>query len=164
MDEEFFDIVNERDEIIGREPRSVVHARGLRHRAVHVLVFNSAGQLFLQKRSMAKDNDPGLWDSSCSGHVDAGEDYDTGGERELLEEIGLQPTLPLKSLFKTDACELTGWEFARVYRTIAEGPFTLHPDEIDEGRWLTPEQLTKAIAGAPERYSPTLRLIWERLQ
>ena len=59
MNEDIFDVVNERDEIIGREPRSVVHARELRHRAVHVLVFNAVGQLFLQKRSMAKDNDPG---------------------------------------------------------------------------------------------------------
>ena len=67
--------------MIGREPRSVVHARGLRHRAVHVLVFNSAGELFLQKRSMTKDNDPGLWDSSCSGHVDAGETYDEAAVR-----------------------------------------------------------------------------------
>jgi isopentenyldiphosphate isomerase len=87
MNEDIFDVVNDDDEIIGREPRSVVHARGLRHRAVHVLVFNAAGQLFLQKRSMTKDNDPGLWDSSCSGHVDSGESYAVAAERELMEEI-----------------------------------------------------------------------------
>ena len=56
VNEDIFDVVNERDEIIGREPRRVVHARGLRHRAVHVLVYNVAGQLFLQKRAMTKDN------------------------------------------------------------------------------------------------------------
>ena len=53
MNEDIFDVVNDDDEIIGRELRSIVHARGLLHRAVHILVYNAAGQLFLQKRSMA---------------------------------------------------------------------------------------------------------------
>ena len=76
MSEEIFDVVNERDEVIGQQPRSEVHRLGLMHRAVHVLVFNAAGQVFLQKRSMKKDRQPGLWDSSASGHMDTGEDYD----------------------------------------------------------------------------------------
>ena len=50
-----FDVVNDRDEVIGQEPRPEVHRLGLRHRAVHVLVFNSRGEVFLQKRSMKKD-------------------------------------------------------------------------------------------------------------
>ena len=61
MNEDIFDVVNDDDEIIGRELRSVVHARELLHRAVHVLVYNAAGQLFLQKRSMAKDTDWSDW-------------------------------------------------------------------------------------------------------
>ena len=74
MSEEIFDVVNERNEVIGREPRSVVHRTGLKHRAVHILVFNARGELFLQKRSMAKDCFPGAWDSSASGHLDCGDD------------------------------------------------------------------------------------------
>jgi isopentenyldiphosphate isomerase len=58
MSEEIFDIVNERDEVIGRLPRSQVHREGRKHRAVHVLVFNARGEIFLQKRSMAKDTFP----------------------------------------------------------------------------------------------------------
>src|ERR1041384_1701595 len=88
MSEEWFDVVNVRDEVVGRALRREVHARGLWHRAIHVLVFNAAGQVFLQKRSMLKDLSPGLWDSSCSGHLDAGEDYDGAAVRELAEEIG----------------------------------------------------------------------------
>ena len=89
MPEEIFDVVNERDEVIDRQPRSEVHRLGLKHRAVHVLVFNSRGETFLQKRSMTKDREPGKWDSSTSGHVDSGEDYDACAVRELREEIGL---------------------------------------------------------------------------
>ena len=75
MAEEIFDVVNERDEVVDQKPRAEVHRLGLLHRAVHILVFNSAGQVFLQKRSMSKDTHPGTWDSSTSGHVDSGEDY-----------------------------------------------------------------------------------------
>ena len=89
MPEEIFDIVNERDEVVGQAPRKEVHARGLWHRAVHVLVFNARGGVFLQKRSIKKDRQPGVWDSSCSGHVDSGEAYDETAMRELREEIGL---------------------------------------------------------------------------
>ena len=163
MDEDIFDVVNEHDEVVDQLPRSLVHAQGLRHRAVHVLVFNNKGQVFLQLRSKTKDNDPGLWDNSCSGHVDAGESYAVAAERELMEEIGLLVETPLEPLFKIDACEDTGQEFVWVYQTQSEGPFTLNTDEIDAGRWLSPEDVTKAVAETPEKYSPSFRLIWKRL-
>src|SRR5712671_4334508 len=136
MSEDIFDLVNERDEVIGQAPRQEVHARGLWHRAVHVLVFNARGEVFLQKRSMKKDIAAGKWDSSSSGHLDSGEDYDACAVRELREEIGLEllfheppsaeapphPTLSpggregglrpgrdqrLSRLFKIDACKET---------------------------------------------------------
>src|SRR5277367_541816 len=88
-EDEIFDVVNDRDEVIGRATRGEVHRLGLKHRAVHVLVFNGRGELFLQKRSLKKDTHPGAWDSSTSGHLDQGEDYDAGALRELREEIGL---------------------------------------------------------------------------
>src|SRR3954454_11229811 len=114
--EEWFDVVNERDEVIGRELRRIVHASGLWHRAVHVLVFDGARRVFLQKRSMLKDLSPGLWDSSCSGHLDAGEDYDAAAARELAEEIGvrLEPGNAPTRWFRIEACEQTGWEFVWV--------------------------------------------------
>ena len=163
MNEDIFDVVNDDDEIIGRELRSVVHSRGLLHRAVHVLVYNAAGQLFLQKRSMTKDNDPGLWDSSCSGHVDSGESYAVAAERELMEEIDLLVDEPMEELFKIEASARTGFEFAVIYRTESEGPFTLCPEEIDEGRWFTSEEIDNALANEPEKFSPTFKIVWARL-
>src|ERR1035438_4649283 len=97
MSEEIFDIVNECDEVIDRQPRREVHQLGLKHRAVHVLVFNSRGEVFLQKRSLKKDTAAGLWDSSTSGHLDSGEDYDACAVRELREEIGLEVESDRKS-------------------------------------------------------------------
>ena len=163
MPEEIFDIVNDRDEVIGRKPRSEVHARGLLHRAVHVLVFNSRGQIFLQKRSMKKDRQPGTWDSSCSGHVDSGEDYDQTAVRELREEIGLSLPAPPQRLFKINACEETDAEFVWVYRCENNGPFQLHPDEIETGDWFTPEHVSQWIKEKPSEFAPAFVYIWELL-
>src|SRR5213078_1337255 len=104
MAEDIFDVVNERDEVVGSKPRSEVHRHGLKHRAVHVLVFNSRGEIFLQKRSMHKDTFPGVWDSSSSGHLDSGEDYDTCALREVAEELGVKLDCCPQRLFKIEAC------------------------------------------------------------
>ena len=162
MSEEFFDVVNERDEVIGRAPRREVHARGLWHRAMHVLVFNARGDVFLQKRSMKKDTARGKWDSSSSGHLDAGETYDIAAVREVREEIGLHlPQTPVR-LFKIDACRETGWEFCWIYRAESEGPFVLHPDEIETGGWFTPAAVTNWITDKPEDFASCLVLIWQK--
>jgi len=163
MSEEIFDVVNERDEVIDRKPRSEVHARGLWHRAVHVLVFNLRGEVFLQKRSMKKDTAAGLWDSSASGHLDSGEDYDACAVRELCEEIGLRLMQTPQRLFKIDARTETGWEFCWIYRCESEGPFVLHPDEIETGRWFAPEKVTRWVAKSPQDFASAFRLIWKLL-
>ena len=170
MSEDIFDIVNERDEVIGRATRREVHARGLRHRAVHVLVFNLRGEVFLQKRSMLKDTAKGKWDSSSSGHLDCGEDYDTCAVRELREEIGLDiasqtsatgASPPLEKLLKIDTCAETGWEFCWVYRCRSEGPFQLHPEEIETGGWFAPEKVSSWVAERPQDFASAFRLVWK---
>ena len=160
MTEEIFDVVNERDEVVDRKPRREVHARGLLHRAVHVLVFNARGEVFLQKRSMSKDTSPGLWDSSASGHLDSGEDYDYCAVRELREEIGLMVEHSPERLFRIAACAETGQEFVWVYRLKNEGPFTLHPDEIERGGWFATEMVTAWVADRPDEFASAFRLIW----
>ena len=163
MSEEIFDIVNERDEVVGQAPRKEVHARGLWHRAVHVLVFNSRGEVFLQKRSMLKDTAKGKWDSSSSGHLDTGEDYDACAVRELREEIGLALARTPERLFKIGACRETGWEFCWIYRCASEGPFTLHPEEIERGEWFAPGFVSKWVAEKPEDFASAFVRIWRKL-
>ncbi len=161
--DEWFDVVNARDEVIGQKTRRVVHATGLWHRAVHVLVFDAAGRIFLQKRSMKKDLSPGLWDSSCSGHLDAGEDYDTAAVRELGEEIGVRLSAPPERWFRIEACVETGWEFCWIYRLRHEGPFELHPEEIERGEWIAVAEVARRLAARPEDYCSSFTLIWQRV-
>lgn len=160
--EEWFDVVDEVDTVVSRATRREVHARGLRHRAVHVLVFNRAGELFLQKRSLNKDTAPGAWDSSASGHVGGGEAYDACAVRELREEIGLHAPTPTRWL-RLPACDETGQEFVWVYRLEAEGPFTLHPEEIERGAWLALAEITRRVREQPAAFASSFRLIWQRL-
>ena len=162
MPDEIFDVVNERDDVIGRQTRNEVHRLGLMHRAVHVLVFNDRGQVFLQKRSLTKDRQPGLWDSSASGHVDSGEEYDACAVRELQEEIGLVLQAPPRRLFKLAASAETDQEHVWVYQCEAEGPFTLHPDEIERGDWFAPGEVTRWMDERPEEFASAFRVIWSR--
>jgi isopentenyl-diphosphate delta-isomerase type 1 len=162
MSEEIFDVVNERDEVIGRAPRSEVHRRKLNHRAVHVLVFNARGELYLQKRSMQKDCFPGAWDSSAAGHLGQGEAYDACAMREVREELGVQLAEVPERLFKVEACADTGHEFVWVYQCRHEGPFTLHPEEIERGGWFTPAAVSEWMRAKPSEFASGLVLIWRR--
>lgn len=158
--EEWFDVVNERDEVVGRATRKQVHATGLWHRAVHVLVFDRTGRVFLQKRSMLKDLSPGLWDSSCSGHLDSGEDYDHAAVRELGEEIGVKIQAPPDRWFRLDACAETGWEFVWVYRMNYDGPITVDPAEIQYGEWVSPAEVSARMKAKPGDFCPSFNLLW----
>jgi len=162
--DELFDVVDENDAVTGRAPRREVHRLGLRHRAIHVLVFNRAGQVYLQKRSMTKDTFPGAWDSSCSGHVDSGEDYDGTTVRELREEIGLAVSATPRRLFKIAACEDTGQEFVWVYRCEHEGPMSPNPAEVERGEWFHPPEVSRWVEEKPHDFARAFRLIWRMLK
>jgi isopentenyl-diphosphate delta-isomerase type 1 len=164
MSEEIFDVVNDRDEVIGQRARSEVHRLGLQHRAVHVLVFNAQGQLFLQKRARWKEDFPGTWDSSAAGHLGTGEDYDDCARRELEEELGLARAPALERVFKLAACPQTGQEHVWVYRCQCEGPFSLHPDEIEEGAWFTHEQISRWMEERPGDFAGGFQLLWSRFR
>lgn len=161
MSEEIFDIVDDRDRVIGKQTRQEIHRRGLKHRAVHVLVVNERGEVYLQKRSFKKDTFPGAWDSSSSGHVDSGETYDACAVRETREEIGLFLKRAPKRLFKIEACPQTGLEFVWVYRSEFNGPFRLNPDELECGAFFKPDHVNRWMAERPRDFADAFRLVWK---
>lgn len=158
MSEELFDVVDASDQVIGRAPRSVVHARQWLHRAVHILVFNPLGEVLIQQRSAAKDEYPLRYTSSASGHLHAGEDYLPAAQRELAEELGL--TAPLEFLRKFPAGPETSYEHSALYRTVSAQPLLTDPEEIASTRWISPTELTTWMASSPDDFTPCFRTLW----
>jgi len=161
VSEELLPVVNENDEVVGLEKRGVIHQKKLLHRAVHVLVFNSDGKVYLQRRSMLKDAAPGKWDSSASGHVDAGEDYDVSAERELEEELNIKSKPVLEKVGKLPASRQTGMEFTMIYKTHSDEPPQPNPHEIMDGTWVTPEELDQWIEQESKAFAGCFRLVWK---
>ena len=155
---EIFDVVDENDRVISQASRHEVHRRGLRHRAVHVFVFNRRGDLFLQKRSRWKDKHPGQWDSSAAGHVNAGDTFADTAPREIHEELGVE--VRPEEIATLAACENTGWEFVRLFRAEHEGPFNLPPAEIESGAFFSVEQITRWITARPQDFAPGFLECW----
>jgi 16S rRNA (adenine1518-N6/adenine1519-N6)-dimethyltransferase len=158
---ERFAVVDEADRVVGDATRAEVHGNNLLHRAVHILVFNLQGELFLQKRSRWKDRHPCLWDSSAAGHVGAGEDYDAAATRELKEELGL--TAELTRVAKLPASEKTGQEFIWLYRTEHEGPFELARREIEYGEFFPTDIVAEWIKARPDDFAPGFIECWRAL-
>jgi len=138
---EFFDIVDEQDQVIGQAPRSQCHGDpSLVHRVAHVLVFNSRGELLLQKRSQRKDIQPGRWDTSVGGHLDPGEDYRTAAEREMHEELGISG-VPLTFLYYSRIRNDIESENVATYLIRYDGSIEFSVDEIDEVRFWTADEI-----------------------
>ncbi|HEY6913210.1 MAG TPA: NUDIX domain-containing protein, partial [Paludibacter sp.] len=116
----------------------------LLHPVVHLHVFNSAGELYLQKRNTNKDIQPGKWDTSVGGHVDFGEEVPEALYREVREELGIIDYEPkfvtrYKFVSKQEA------ELVNVYFTVYDGEIQPDPAEISEGRFWSIGEIKNQI-------------------
>jgi len=160
VSQEWFDLVDLEGNPVGRALRSDCHGNPeLLHQAVHVLVKNAKGELFLQKRSLEKDVQPGKWDMSVGGHVDAGEEPDAAALRELREELGVTGPLPEYHYHYIWESEIER-EYIRTYSVESEGPFALQPEEIDEGRFWTREEIEGSLGQGI--FTPNFEFEWPR--
>jgi 16S rRNA (adenine1518-N6/adenine1519-N6)-dimethyltransferase len=155
---EQFAVVDEMDRVTEAATRRKVHGNNLRHRAVHIFLFNSSGEILLQKRSRWKDRHPNVWDSSAAGHVGAGEEYDATATRELHEELGV--TANLTRIGHLPASENTGQEFIWLYRGEHDGPFTPAASEIDAVQFFAPDAIARWIGERPGDFAPGFLECW----
>ena len=160
MDEEFFDVVDEHDNVINTLSRSEVHRQKLRHRAVHVFLFRSDGKMLIHLRTADKTEFPSVWTSSASGHVSSGEDYASSAERELTEELGIVANI--ERTMKVDACPDTCFEFSELYVARSDDDVTPDPNEIADIRWLTLSEIDSELDKDAEAFSPAFRLLYSR--
>ena len=141
---ELLEVVNERGEVIGKAYRHECHGNpDLAHCTAHVVVWSSAGDLLLQKRSDKKDMFPGKWDTAVGGHLAPGETYEVAARRELEEELGVPAPEMLPRV-----CDLrvrNDWEseHVRVFSMTHDGPFYPPPEEIEELAFWSCDSLVK---------------------
>lgn len=125
MKEEWFPLVDEKGETIGKATRKECHnGSKMLHPVVHLHIFNKAGDLYLQKRSINKDIQPGKWDTAVGGHIDYGETVEGALHREVREELGITDFIPqfiTRYVFES-AIEK---ELVNTYRTTYDGPIIL---------------------------------------
>lgn len=159
MTEEYFDVVDEQDRVLGRAPRSVVHRHHLLHRAAHIFLFNPQGELLLQLRSDKKDEYPLCYTSSASGHLGAGESYDTAAPRELEEELGIRA--PLKWLAKFPASPNTAYEHTVLYETHSTETPRFDPDEVAEVAFHPLDKIAEMLAATPAKFSPPFVVLFD---
>ncbi len=143
--EELYDVYDEDGRRQGRATRKEVHSDpSLIHRAVHVLIFRKEGRLLLQKRVATKDIEPGKWDTSVGGHVDAGEDYLSAARREAEEELGLSG-LELRHIYDLKYRTDQESEDIRTYLTVYEGEVFPHKFEIEDVQDWGPGEIDRAV-------------------
>ncbi len=147
---EYFDVIDEKNEIVGKASREECHKNGLWHRAVHIIIVNSEGKILLQKRSMKKDLYKGYWIDAAAGHVDHGESYEETAERELEEELGIKTRLVKLFDFK----KYTGNdnEIIRVFGGKHDGLFKPNRDEMDKVEFFTLNEINKMLK--TEKFTP----------
>lgn len=154
---EYFDIVDEKNNIIGKASRKECHDDpSLIHRTVHVVVYHPDGRILLQKRNMDKDVQPGKWDTAVGGHVDLGEDFESAVKRELAEELGVDEDVEFKYLFDSKIRNEIESENVKVYSIIHPGPFNFQQEEIEEVRFWEICELRKAISDTPHIFTPNV--------
>lgn len=162
MKDEIFDIVSEDDLVIGQASRKQCHGNpALIHRAVHVLVFNPAGELLLQQRSLRKDIQPGKWDTSVGGHLEVGESYLAAAHREMAEELGLAG-LPITFLYNSKIRNLVESENIATFLTVTNCDITHEPGEISAVRFWARAEIDGSLGR--EVFTPNFEEEWRMLQ
>jgi 16S rRNA (adenine1518-N6/adenine1519-N6)-dimethyltransferase len=156
---ERFPIVDKKDRILGSASRSQVHGNNLLHRAVHILIFNEAGEVYLQQRSRSKDRHPLKWDSSAAGHVSAQESYDETARRELKEELGV--SVPLEKISKLPAAPFTDHEFIWLYRGMVSGDLVPNKCEIERAAFFHSAVVDGWTSARPEDFAPAFLECWK---
>lgn len=142
---EIFPIVNEDGLVIGSATRGECHSGSfLLHPVVHLHIFNSKGEIYLQKRPEWKDIQPGMWNTAVGGHIEYGETPEDALLREVREEISItdfQHKFVAKYVFRSNReCELV-----YVHQCIYNGPIPPSTTELDGGRFWTMQEVRETM-------------------
>ncbi|MDP9961508.1 isopentenyl-diphosphate Delta-isomerase [Chryseobacterium lathyri] len=162
--EEFVVLVNPEDEVLGLMEKQQAHINGLLHRAFSVFLFNSKGEMLLQKRAPEKYHSPKQWTNAVCSHPRENETYLEAAKRRLREELGIETELSEKFsfIYKADVGGgLWEHELDHVFVGSYEADFNLNQNEVEEVRFISMEDLDKEMKEAPENFTEWFKIILE---
>ncbi|MCD7930571.1 MAG: isopentenyl-diphosphate Delta-isomerase [Tannerellaceae bacterium] len=158
-------LVNKEDQFLGTMEKMAAHRKGELHRAFSVFLFNSQGEVLLQRRSQEKYHSPGLWTNSCCSHPQPGETVEEAAHRRMQEELSLDTDLtPLltfhyKAVFPNGLIEN---ELDHVLIGVTdEIPFP-DPQEVEDHCYMKPEQIFDELSMRPWEFTVWFRIIFEK--
>lgn len=161
-------LVNEQNEELGLMGKQEAHERGLLHRAISVIVFNSRGEQLVQQRAFTKYHWAGIWSNTCCSHPRAGESFLQAAERRLYEELGIRITLTEQFHFiykaKDEASGLIEHELDYVFTGTYDGPVNWNTDEVNNIRWMNTAEVLKEIDEKPNDYSFWFKIILREMK
>ncbi|MFH1073199.1 MAG: NUDIX domain-containing protein [Nanoarchaeota archaeon] len=163
MPDELIDIFDENNQLTGKQLlKSFAHKKGLWHRAAHIWIYNSRGEILLQLRQKGKVFYPDRWDISAAGHVSAGEEPIVSGLRELEEELGLKVKKKDLEFLKIRKViirfrKIINKEFYYIYLLRYDGQaenLRIQDSELQEIRFWTPQEIKKELHLHPRKFVP----------
>ena len=168
FDNEMLFVVDENDQVLGYEDKISCHSgAGILHRAFSIFIFNSQGQLLLQKRSDQKLLWPHFWSNSCCSHPRKNEWLERSTLRRLREELGFSTDLKFLFKFQYQAhYENIGSEneICSVFAGKYDGEVSVNENEISDWKFVDAGELDEMIAETPDQFTPWFKMEWERIR
>lgn len=154
------DTVNQSDVPVGRVPRAEVFQKHLNFRVSHVFIFNSSGELLLQRLALARERNPGAWGSSVASYLFAGEDYEQAARRRVIQELGIE-SFPLELLGKTEMMDDGCLKFISLFRSQSDGPFNPDRSQIEALEFIPVGLVHQTIDDGTRTFTPTFLKVFE---
>ncbi len=156
---EFLDVVDDNDNVVGKVPFDEVYKKKLPHRIVHILIFNSKGEIALQLRSSKKSFCPNHWSTPVGGHVQSGETYQQAALREFQEELGTTSEIEFayNDLYESESGMK---KFIATFTTDYDGPFNINPEEVEKVEYFSLDKIREMIESG-DKFHPELLFLLE---
>jgi len=154
---EYLDIVNEKDEVVGKDTRENVHKKYQIHRGIHNFVLNQKGEILLQKRSKKKDYYPGYYDASVGAQVLSGESYEKAALQETQEELGFKPQI-LEKICDYKSFSPRQKEIRRLFVCKYDGPFYTNKEEVESVKFYSPKTIHEGIIKGKVKFTEGFKI------
>jgi isopentenyl-diphosphate delta-isomerase len=161
-------LVDEQGNELGLMGKTEAHEKGILHKAISVIIFNSKGEMLIQQRAFAKYHWAGIWSNTCCSHPRQGESFANAAQRRLKEELGINTPLKKEFYFiykaKDQKSGLTEHEYDWVFTGTFDEPFEFNTHEINAIKWVSKNELEKDMKENSDKYSFWFPIILENMK